>query len=213
MNGDTVFVIIIILVLILSILFVFKDSVEDIYIGILKNKRIRRYFKKYVNKNDYLYLYDLCLRIAEGKYLYVDHLILGDRFIYAISTKFYYGFLTGKDIDEKWVLSDGKTTQIVDNPLLVNEFKLKYLSRIMEVDVDNLVNIVLLSKTCKVDSIEISNPNYNLCEEDTVLNIIQRHESDSRYNVFLASDLEQKANELYEYHKASIEDRRATKRK
>ena len=194
--------------MILSVLFVFKDRVSTIYVGLTKNWHTRHFLRKYVDKHDFLYLHNLCLRISPGQYIHVDHVIVGDRFIYVIATKFYYGFLNGKDIDEKWVLSDGKETQIIDNPLLANELKVGYISRILNVNPNVLVNIVLVSRTTVIDSVEIHNPSLHLLEEDNVLRFIDKFENDKNYPVFNIGDLEKTASDLYEYHKASVEDRR-----
>ncbi len=207
--GNTIFIIILVIVLIASILFVFKNRVYTLYIGLTKNLHIRNLLSKYVNKNDYLYLRNLCLRIAPGHYINVDHIIIGDRFIYVIAAKFYLGFLSGKDTDEKWVLSDGKNTDLIENPLLVNEIKINYIAQILRVNPNVLVNIVLLSRTAHLDStIDIRNSSLHLMEENNVIKLMERYEADTNYPVFSSTDLERTASELYEYHRASVDDKR-----
>jgi hypothetical protein len=208
MSGNIIFYTLIVLGLITSILFIFKDSVEEIYVGIAKNYRIKLQIKKFVEINDYLYLSKVVLRVQEGEYVIVDHIILGDRFIYVIASKFYYGYVNGKDIDAKWVVSDGATTNIVNNPFYANEVKIDYLSRIMNLSRDKFVNIVMLAKTAVVDNIEINADYYRLVNEKNVYSEVKKFEDDQRFNIFDPKDIEAIAANLFEYHKMSLEDKK-----
>jgi hypothetical protein len=209
MTGNIIFYTMIGLGLIASILFIFKDNVEDIYVGIAKNYRIKLQIKKFVEINDYLYLSKVVLRVAEKEYVIVDHLILGDRFIYVIASKFYYGYVNGKDIDAKWVVSDGATTEIVNNPFYANEVRIDFLTRIMNVSRDKFVNLVMLAKTAVVDNIELNSDYYHLVNERTLYSEIKKFEDDARFNIFDPKDLEVLASNLYDYHKMSLEDKKA----
>lgn len=208
MSGNIIFYTLMVLGLITSILFIFKDSVEEIYVGIAKNYRIKLQLKKFVEINDYLYLSKVVLRVAEREYVNIDHIIIGDRFIYVIATKFYYGYVNGKDIDAKWVVSDGATTNIVNNPFYANEVKIDYLSRIMKISRDKFVNIVMLAKTAVVDNIEINADYYRLTNEKNIYTEIKKYEEDQRFNIFDPNDLEQIAQNLYDYHKMSLDDQK-----
>lgn len=209
MTGNIIFYLLIALGLIVSILFVFKEDVEELYVALAKNYRIKLQIKKFVEINDYLYLSNITLRVAEKEYVVVDHIILGDRFIYVIATKFYYGFVNGKDIDAKWVMSDGIKTDLINNPFYANEVRIDYLSRIMKVTRDKFVNIVLLAKTAEIDNIEINNKYFHLVNEKTLYPEIKKFEDDKRFNIFNPEDLELIANSLFQYHKMSLEDKKA----
>jgi hypothetical protein len=212
MSGNIIFYTLMVLGLIASILFIFKDSVEEIYVGLAKNYRIKLQLKKFVEINDYLYLSKVVLRVAEREYVNIDHIIIGDRFIYVIATKFYYGYVNGKDIDAKWVVSDGATTQIVNNPFYANEVKIDYLSRIMKISRDKFVNIVMLAKTAVVDNIELNADYYRLTNEKNIYSEIKKYEDDQRFNIFDPNDLEVIAANLYEYHKMSLDDKKVNGR-
>lgn len=209
MTGNIVFYTLIALGLMISILFVFKDNVEEIYVAVAKNYRIKLQIKKFVEINDYLYLSNVTLRVMEKEYVTVDHLILGDRFIYVIAVKFYYGYVNGKDVDQKWVVSDGSTTNIVNNPFYANEMRIDFLSRIMNVSRDKFVNLVMLAKTAVVDNIEINSDYYHLVNEKTIYPEIKKFEDNARFNIFDPNDLEKIAATLFEYHKMSLEDKKA----
>lgn len=207
-TGTIIAIIVLVLIAILSVIFVFLDKVQFIYYGLTKNLHVKRLIKKYVNKRDFLLLPHLCLRIAPQQYLDIDYVLMGDRFIYVIAAKFYYGFLSGKDIDYKWVLADGKNTDIIDNPLLANETRVDYLARILNVNPNILVNVVLVSRTTTIDSLEIHNSSLHLIEEKNFERFIDTFENDKDYPIFAAKDLEQLAADLYDYHNSSVEDKR-----
>ena len=61
MAGEIIFTLVITLLVVLSIVYIFKDSLKNIYVGIRKNARIRKKIKRFVTENDYLYLHDLWL--------------------------------------------------------------------------------------------------------------------------------------------------------
>lgn len=208
--GTVIFIIAMVLLALLSLVFVFLNKAQALYYGLTKKIRTRRILKKYAEEKDFLYLSDLCLRVEPGKYIDLDYVIIGDRFIYVIANKFYDGFLSGKDNDDKWVLSDGKDADIVDNPILENELKIDYLSRILNVNPNVLVNIVSVGRTTIIDSVEIHNSSFHLLEEKNLARFIDSFEADEAYPVFAAADLEKLASDLYEYHRASVEDKRMT---
>ncbi len=207
--GNQIAILILVIIAIASVIFVFIDKVEALFVGLTKNLRIKMILRKYVEKHDFLYLNNLCLRIAPKTYMHVDHVIIGDRFIYVISTKFYYGYLSGKDSDSKWVLCSGKSTEIIDNPLYVNENKIEWLAKLLKVNPSILVNVVLVSKTAHIDeTVIIDNPNFHIVEEKDVTKLLDTFEDNKDYTVFAKEDLEKLADSLNTYHRMSVDDKR-----
>lgn len=207
MPGELIFTLIIALLIVCSIVYIFHDSIRNIYVGIRKNARIRKKIKKLVNEFDYLYLHDLCLRLDVGKYINVDHVIVADKFIYIVESKFWLGYIYGNDEDEKWLLNDGKGTIYVDNPLRNLRFKVKVLSNILNISEDNFVNMICIADCGKIKEINVKD---NTCkvlnEKDTISYIIEK-EKHARINVYKSEEVEKIAHKLYDYHKASIEDK------
>lgn len=213
MVRTTIFVLILIIVALASVAFIFKDRLNAVFIGLTKNARIKKILRRYVDNNDLLYLNNLCLRVAPQTYINIDHVIIGDRFIYVIASKFYYGYIQGKDSDFKWILCDGKDTDVIDNPLLENETKVKYLSKILNADSSIFVNIVLLSKTAHIDNVDIETGAFHLCEENQITRLIDSFENNKEYTVFDKDDLEKTAAALNTYHKRSLDDKRMNEKR
>ena len=161
MWGEFIFSLLIIILIVLSIIYIFKDSLRNIYIGFRKNSRIRNKIKKLVRENDYLYLHDLCLRLDAGKYINVDHVIIADKYIYVIEPKFWLGYILGNEEDEKWLLNDGSGTVYVENPLRNTRFKIKILANVLEISNDNFVNMVCIADCGKIKEVNIKD---NTCK-------------------------------------------------
>ncbi len=207
MNGDIIFTIIIIVLILLSVFYVFRTQITNLYVGIRKNARIKSKLKSLVNDYDYLYLNNLCLRIDAGKYLDIDHVVFGDKFIYVISTKFWLGYVNGSDEDEKWLLGDGEHIEYVENPLKYNMIRIRALSSILDLSLDNFMNVVCIAKCAKIKEVTTTNRSNAVLSEKELLEFIKFHEKNANVNVYKTEEIEKLAEKLYDYHKASLEDK------
>ena len=207
MWGEFIFSLIIAILIVLSIVYIFKDSLRNIYIGFRKNSRIRSKLKKLVQGNDYLYLHDLCLRLDAGKYINVDHVIIADKYIYVIEPKFWLGYIFGNEEDEKWLLNDGNGTIYVENPLRNTRFKIKVLANVLGISNDNFVNMVCIADCGKIKEVNIKDNTCKVLGEKETLSYIVEKEKHARINVYKSEEVERIASKLYDYHKASLEDK------
>ena len=207
MWGEFIFSLVIAILIVLSIIYIFKDSLKNIYIGIRKNSRIRNKIKKLVKENDYLYLHDLCLRLDAGKYINIDHVIIADKYIYVIEPKFWLGYIFGNEEDEKWLLNDGNGTIYVENPLRNTRFKIKVLANVLGISNDNFVNMVCIADCGKIKEVNIKDNTCKVLGEKETLSYILEKEKHARINVYKSEEIEPIAFKLYDYHKASLEDK------
>jgi hypothetical protein len=207
MWGEFIFSLVIAILIVLSIIYIFKDSLKNIYIGIRKNSRIRNKIKKLVKENDYLYLHDLCLRLDAGKYINIDHVIIADKYIYVIEPKFWLGYIFGNEEDEKWLLNDGNGTIYVENPLRNTRFKIKVLANVLGISNDNFVNMVCIADCGKIKEVNIKDNTCKVLGEKETLSYILEKEKHARINVYKSEEIERIASKLYDYHKASLEDK------
>lgn len=207
MWGEFIFSLVIAILIVLSIIYIFKDSLKNIYIGIRKNSRIRNKIKKLVKENDYLYLHDLCLRLDAGKYINIDHVIIADKYIYVIEPKFWLGYIFGNEEDEKWLLNDENGTIYVENPLRNTRFKIKVLANVLGISNDNFVNMVCIADCGKIKEVNIKDNTCKVLGEKETLSYILEKEKHARINVYKSEEIERIASKLYDYHKASLEDK------
>jgi len=208
MIGDYIFVGVIVVLASLTIIYLFYDNISIYWVGLLKNRRITTKFKKFVRDNDFLYLNNLTLRVSEGNYINVDHIIFGDKYIYVIGAKFWLGYVVGKIIDEKWILSDGKLSQYLDNPLKTNDFKCQVIGRIANARKEDVINIILIAKSASIHQMDESLRNFAVLEEKNIEAYILDKERNSPVNVLEEKEIESIAARLYHYHLDSLRDKK-----
>lgn len=207
MNGDVIFSIIIALLLILSIFYIGKNWFINLYIGLTKNARIKWKLAKLIKNYDYLYMNNLCIRLDAGKYMNIDHVVFGDKYIYVLETKFWLGYILGKDEDEKWLLNDGDKTKYVENPLRYNQLRIKVLSSILNISEDNFINVICIADCGKIKEVSVKKALNVVLGEKDLLEYIKSNEKNAPVNVYKTEEIEKLAAILFDYHKASLEDK------
>lgn len=208
MIGDYIFFVVIVILASLTIIYLFYDKISIYRVGLLKNRRIAAKFKKFVRDHDFLYLNNLTLRVSEGNYINIDHVIFGDKYVYVISAKFWLGYIVGKIIDEKWILSDGKLSQYLDNPLKANDFKCQVIGRIINARKEDMINIILIAKSASIHQMDESIRNNAVLEEKNIESYILDKERNSPVNVMEEKEIESMAARLYHYHLDSLKDKK-----
>ena len=130
--------------LIFSICYINLDDLKNLFIGLTKKRRITTKLKKFAIDHDFPLLSDVVIQIRENKYIKIDHIMIGNKYIYVIACKCYYGYLNAKTIDEKWVLYRRDKLIHIENPLKNNLKRIKILSNLLENSMEDFVNIVYL---------------------------------------------------------------------
>ena len=92
------------LLIVFSVGYVYLDDLINLFVGLTKKKRINMKLKKFALDHDFPLLSDVVIQVRENKYIKIDHIMIGNKYIYVIACKCYYGYLNAKTIDEKWVL-------------------------------------------------------------------------------------------------------------
>lgn len=88
-------------------------------------------------------------RIANSESFHIDHIIVGDKYIYCLRDRYYPGTLLSNPNDEMWTLYTGRTkaTQI-RNPISVNRYRVERLCLLAPIDRNLIVPIVLVNDDC-----------------------------------------------------------------
>ena len=127
-TGLVVMVIILVVLAIASICYIFIDDLKNLFIGLTKKRRIASKLKKFAIDHDFPLLSDVVFEIREKEFIKIDHIMIGNKYIYVIACKTYYGYLNAKAIDEKWVLYKREKMLHVDNPLKNNEIRVMIIN-------------------------------------------------------------------------------------
>lgn len=154
----------------------------------LKNYFYRRFFrqsyyqniKKLVNKKDYRLINNFYFKIDELTQAHFDHLIFGEKYIYAITDKYWKMGIFGKPQDESWLLYKTDKKRIyIDNPLQKNELRIEKLSLISGIDRDMFVTIVLTNNDCVCDETLVLNNKNVIIKQKNLTKLILKYENSS----------------------------------
>lgn len=104
----------------------------------------------YCKENCFLHVYDLMIPNSKTGYSQIDHLIITDKGIAAIETKFHKGKIYGSEMDEKWTYvfytkGKKKCKELRENPVRQNYGHIEALKETLngyDVDYFNIVSFV-----------------------------------------------------------------------
>ena len=202
--GFVLMVLILFLLLVLSVCYIYMDDLKNLFVGLTKKKRITAKLKKFAIDHDFPLLSDVVIQVREDKYVKIDHIMIGNKYIYVICCKCYYGYLNAKAIDEKWVLYKREKLVHIDNPLKNNEKRIKILANLLDNSIEDFVNIVYLSKPVVASKIEGSNKKEFVIHEDDFEKFIEVYEKECNLNEFSIKSINEAARKIYDYHNESL---------
>lgn len=122
---------------------------------------IRRYFKvhhtvrayypkikRIAEDNDYYLINDFASRTSDEETFHIDHLLVGNKYIYCIRDRYYEGALKAKESDPTWVHYGRKSSKYISNPMMRNLVRMEYLSLISGIDNSMFISIVVINDDC-----------------------------------------------------------------
>ena len=188
-----------------SVCYVFLDDLKNLFVGLTKKKRINSKLKKFAIDHDFPLLSDVVVQIREDAYIKIDHIMIGNKYIYVIACKCYYGYLNAKAIDEKWVLYKRDKLIHIENPLRNNKMRIRYLSKLLDnTTMEDFVNIIYLSKPVVTSKIQGSQKNEFVLFEDDFEKFVEVYEKECDLNEFSIKSINEAAKKIYECHNESI---------
>ena len=183
--GFALMLLILIALIIFSVCYIFLDELKNLFVGLTKKKRINSKLKKFAIDHDFPLLSDVVIQIREDKYVKIDHIMIGNKYIYVIACKCYYGYLNAKAIDEKWVLYRRDKLIHIDNPLKNNGKRIKILSNLLgNTTTEDFVNIIYLSKPVVTNKIQGSDKKEFVLYEEDFEKFIEVYEKECDLNEF-----------------------------
>lgn len=193
------------LLVLFSVCYIFLDDLRSLFIGLTKKRRITSKLKKFAIDHDFPLLSDVIIQIRENKYIKIDHIMIGNKYIYVIACKCYYGYLNAKVIDEKWVLYRRDKMIHIDNPLRNNEKRIKLLTNLLEnTPFEDFVNIIYLSKPVVTSKIQGGTKKEFVLFEDDFEKFIEVYEKECDLNEFSIKSINEAAKKIYDYHNESV---------
>lgn len=151
-NLQLLFVIIAPTVVVLFLLIALYFPISSAY----RRKHFQTHFYKRVYKvaleKDYYLINQFLFKVDSSKLAQVDHILFGEKYIYAIVSKYYEGDLVGKSSDKSLIFISHKGKRCyTDNPLIASKNLASKLSLSIGLDASLLIGIVLINDDCKVE--------------------------------------------------------------
>jgi len=107
---------------------------------------------------DYLLINDLRLLLDDKRYITIDHLLAGNKFIYVISDFAFFGASSGSNASVRWTIyhEDG-TKFVTSNPILTNEEAVGRLITRTGLDPSFVKGVVIVNDECYIP-IDLNTP-------------------------------------------------------
>ncbi len=157
-----------------------------IFIVIPVNKRhIKKNFKDYCYKaiykiafdEDYYLVNNFYFRVDSTKVAKIDHMLFGNKYIYAIIDVYYEGNLTGKENDKSLILVNNKFQRFyTENQYDVSKKLVDCLVRSTGLDEGLFIGVVVVNNECKL-SIETNNKQYYIIQRNKLKKLVRAIES------------------------------------
>ena len=122
-----------------------------------KRHTVRMYYKtisRIAEDRDFYLINDFKSTTGSDETFHIDHLLVGNKYIYCIRDRYYPGALSAQPEDKSWIYYKRKTAQYIDNPMLKNVVRTERLSLITGIPRDIFVSIVLINDDCYLSPFE-----------------------------------------------------------
>lgn len=129
---------------------------------LIKKKNLKKnFFKIYgkkiyklAYKDDYYLLNNVKLKANDDTYLYIDHILFGNKYFYIIKDYYFNGGLSIKDIDPSWVFYYGNfkkpKQKYIDNLMNENKKRIDRFCQLTGLESSLFISIVLINDDCTI---------------------------------------------------------------
>lgn len=124
-----------------------------------QHQTMRMYYKhvrRVALDNDFYLVNNFSNRTAELEEFHVDHILIGNKYLYCIRDRYYPGALAAKEEDQSWVFFGRGKGRFVPNPIITNRLRVQRLSLMSGIDESLFISIVLINNDCYLTPYEPS---------------------------------------------------------
>lgn len=131
---------------------------------LMKKKTIPMYYKKIYRvalDQDFYLINSFANKTADEEEFHIDHILLGNKFIYCIRDRYYDGAIRAKEGDDNWVFYSKKDKGgiLIPNPLKVNAQRVERMSLMSGLSPDLFISVVLVNDDCLISNYEVTSRN------------------------------------------------------
>lgn len=112
---------------------------------------VRMYFRKVYRvalDNDFYLINEFKNRTAELEEFHIDHILIGNKYIYCIRDRYYEGAIAAREDNPSWIFWHKHHSKYITNPLSVNKLRVQRLSLMSGIDEKMFISIVLINDDC-----------------------------------------------------------------
>jgi hypothetical protein len=169
---------IIVVTLFLLLLPVFKDAYAKRYL----NRIFNRFIYRYVENKDFYLIPFVKVKLPGNKDVIIDHLVFGNKYIYAIKDLYFMGGLLGKGSDKEWAYYEYKNNnqkdyKYIPNPFLINKQRIDKLALVTGLDPTLFISIILVNNQAMINRIPVSEDNQFIVNIRSLGKLIDASES------------------------------------
>ena len=169
-----------------------------------KKRRVKAKLKKFAIDRDYPLLSDVYVQVKNKLFVKIDHIMIANKYIYVIESKSWYGYLSAKAIDDKWLLYRMDKLVHLDNPLKNNSKRIEMLSKLLDSSKEDFINIIYFAKPVVTDKISSPNDKEFVLYEDDFEKFIDVFEKNCKLSEFSLKSIEDAGRKIFEYHRKSL---------
>ena len=111
-----------------------------------------RIFYRTVNRvvldNDFYLINCFKAKANDEGTFHIDHIVIGDKYIYVIKDRYFNGTLLSNPHDEQWVYYNGHSCKYIQNPLVYNRIRADRLTLLTTISNSVVIPIVLINDDC-----------------------------------------------------------------
>jgi hypothetical protein len=143
------------------LLFLFLLLHPLFYRFLCKKNTIKMYYKKIYRialDEDYYLINSFANKTADIEEFHIDHILIGDKFIYCIRDRYYDGAIKASENDERWVFYSRKYKKgtMIVNPLKMNAIRVSKMSLMSGINEKFFVSVVLVNDDCLITNYEVT---------------------------------------------------------
>lgn len=123
------------------------------------NEKIHRY----VTEKDFYLIPQVKVKLPGNRDVIIDHLVFGDKYIYAIKDLYFEGGLLGKGSDKEWSYYEYKHHEpkyrYIPNPFILNRQRIEKLIMVTGLNPNLFISVVLVNNDAMINRIPVSEDN------------------------------------------------------
>ena len=140
-----------VLAIALGLAFLFWFFYGPIKRFLYRHYTVRMYYKRVYQvalDNDFYLINSFSNRTAEAEEFHIDHILIGNKFIYCIRDRYYDGAVAAKEENPSWIFFRGDKGRYIQNPLQKNKLCVQRLSLMSGIEEKLFISIVLINNDC-----------------------------------------------------------------